>query len=100
MARIKVLSKHTPITDRSSKEVQLTIVDHSENLLLEKRYSFFCASIKATADWVEFDSLNLKLNEVGNSFAKDEYNKKLIEIGPITLIQLSLKYDNINKVFY
>lgn len=99
MTKIKVSSKHTPITDKSNKIVEITIYDNLENNLFERRFSFFCASIKATAEWENFDSLNVNLQEVGNKYAKDNYNKKLIINGPLTLIQLSLKYDGINKVF-
>lgn len=100
MLEIVVKSKHTPITDRSSKDITIKVIDRLNNILLEKHYNLFCASVKASVRWDKLDSLELKLIEVGNEFAKDQYNKKLLINGPNELVQMSLIYDRRNNIYY
>lgn len=98
-ALVIVTSKQRPITNKSKKKVEITIYDRSKNIYLDEYFEFDSASIDANVVWEKFDEFRVELVEVGNEFAKDDYNKKLLTSGQNELLKLTYKYNQEDKKF-
>ena len=99
MTQVLVSSYTTPITKKSKKNVQIKIYDKNKTFLLRDKFEFICASIDATAVWEKFEEIKVDLLEVGNQFAEDDYNKKLVKFGPNKLLSLTYHYNPEEKRF-
>jgi hypothetical protein len=98
-AIVLVSSNKKPITKKSKKRVQIKVYDKIETTILNDEFEFVGASIYAKVVWKKFDDIKIELLEVGNKYAKDKYNKKLIQSGPNRLIEVNYKYDQQSKKF-
>ena len=100
MAEIIVSSSHTPITDKSKKNVIIKILNSSKKVLFEKEYDFIGASIRAYATWDVYHTISLKIQEEGNEYAEDKYNKDLIQSGPKIMVDLLCHYNQEKSIFF
>ncbi len=98
-ALIIVSSSESPITKRSKKRVQIKVYDKSKANLLNESFEFISSSIDANVEWEKFEDIKVELLEVGNEYAKDQYNKKLLKSAPNSLIKLKYKYDQGSEKF-
>lgn len=96
---VKVFSDVKPITNFSDKRVEILIKNKEEKILLREVMRFRSGSIRSSISWKEFDSIEVSLFEVGNKYAEDDYNKKLMEKGEVKLARIIYIYDKINGVF-
>ena len=86
-------------TDRAEKKVEITIVDKNKKNILRHKIKQTSASISQEVYWEEFGRITIKLFEVGNKYAEDQYNKHLVEQGPKHLITLSFSWDGDKFVY-
>ncbi len=98
-ALVTVTSGHTPISDKSSKKVNVKVYDKNEKVFLNDDFKFVSASIRATVAWDDFEELTVELTEVGNEYAKDNYNRELVRAGPNKLLAVKYKFDPEDKKF-
>lgn len=96
---ITVSSNQTPITAKSKKKVNIKIYDRNESIYLNEEYEFDSASIDANVVWEKFEEIRIELDEVGNEFAEDDYNKQLVKSGPNKLLNLTYKYNQQDRKF-
>lgn len=89
-----------PLTRRTRKTVQIIVQGRSKDGFLSDKLDFVCASIESSVQWDVFDEIEIILYEVGNEFAEDEYNKKLIKKGRNPLSHLKYVYDDQTKKFH
>jgi hypothetical protein len=82
-----------PLTDRSAKNVRITVENKDKKTYLSDEVSFVCGNIGPSIHWDQFSEIEIILSEVGNEFAKDEYNRQIIERGPRRLANLKYVYD-------
>lgn len=91
-------SEKGSFSKRSVKSIYITVRDRQEKLYLNDELEVYCAGLHIATEWDQFEELEITLIEKGNKFAEDDYNKKLIENGPNTLIQLKYSFDDsLNK---
>jgi hypothetical protein len=81
-------------SSKSKKRVTITVMDKDNNIYLDDKLTFICSGIKAIIKWDQFKQLEIILNEVGNRFAQDEYNKQLLLNGPNNLVCLKYSFDH------
>jgi len=100
LGKIVVYSKEEgPLTRKSKKSVDITIVDREQNRVLEDKHTFDCASIRASIEWEQFENIHITLFEEGNEFAEDSYNKDLSKKGRVVLVELEYKFNKETKQF-
>jgi hypothetical protein len=99
MAEVIVSSSHTPITDKSKKNVKIKIINNLKKVLFEKEYDFIGASIRAYATWDVHHTISMRIQEEGNKYAEDKYNKDLIQNGPKILVDLICHYNQEKSIF-
>ncbi|MFZ5564048.1 MAG: hypothetical protein ACOZBW_08335 [Thermodesulfobacteriota bacterium] len=80
-------------TERGNRKIQIIVNDKNKTKMLEDEFELVSASIRSKITWERIEKLSLDLYEVGNKFAEDDYNKKLIEEGPRHLITLNYIWD-------
>lgn len=79
--------------------VNIKIYDQHKSIFLSDDLTFISASIQANVAWSDFKKISIELFEVGNKYAGDSYNKKLIENGPNKLINLIYEYSPNTKKY-
>jgi len=100
LGKVVVSSKEEgPLTQKSEKNVKITIVDKNKNVYLSDELKFISAYIESSITWHDFEEIQIILFEVGNEFSKDTYNQQLIKKGPNRLISLKYAYDSAIKKF-
>lgn len=92
-------SDNQAITKKSKKDVWVKIVDKEEREVLNEKMQFDSASIQSTIIWIEHDSIQIELHEVGNKYSNDSYNNDLLKSGPVLLAIINYKYDSNTKLF-
>ena len=88
-----------PLIYKSKKYLNIVIYGRDKNEVLKDMLTFHCAMIEATIVWEEFEDLQISLFEEGSESAGDDYNKELLEKGPVLLIDLKYKFNKETKQF-
>jgi len=100
LGKVVVSSKEKgPLTQKSEKNVKITIVDKNKNVYLSDELKIISAYIEPSITWYNFEKIQIILFEVGNEFSKDAYNQNLIKKGPNRLESLKYAYDPEIKKF-
>ena len=97
--QVIVSSNQTPITKKSKKNIQIKIYDKNKTVFLNDDFQFISASIDTNVLWEKFEEIRIELFEVGNKYAKDSYNQRLLKAGPKSLLILKYQYDRKKKKF-
>jgi hypothetical protein len=79
--------------EKGKRKVEIVIIDKAQNKILKDKLELECASLRSKIQWSKFEEITIKIYEVGNQYAEDDYNKKLIKNGPNLLITLSYFWD-------
>ncbi len=79
--------------ERGKRKIQVFIQDKDKNNVLTDKFVLESASIESKVRWEKFERITLYIYEVGNKFAEDDYNKRLIKAGPKHLITLRYLWD-------
>jgi hypothetical protein len=94
IGKVTISSKEKgPLTQKSEKNVKITVVDKNKNTYLYDELKFLSAYIELSIIWHDFEKIQINLFEVGNEFSTDNYNQKLIKRGPNRLGSLKYTYD-------
>ena len=96
---VYVYTRKGPLIYKSKKNVEIGIHDKEGDKLLDDKYTFNCAFIKAAVVWEEFEDLQISLFEEGSKSAEDAYNKELLKKGLVLLIELKYKFNEETKKF-
>ena len=75
--------------EKGKREIEIIIVDKTQNMVLEDKFEIESASIRSEIRWANFEILTLEIYEVGNEYADDSDNKKLVMEGRKHLKTLS-----------
>ena len=100
LGKVLVISqKEGPLTQKSAKSVRITVENKNKKTYLSDELSFVCGSVESVVHWDRFGEIEIILSEVGNDFAKDVYNRQLIDKGPRLLVRLKYVYEPDLKEF-
>ena len=76
-------------TDKGKREIEINITDKNKKAILQDKLQIDCATLEGNIHWDKFEMLTIELNETGNPYSEDEYNKNLTKEGPRHLVTLS-----------
>lgn len=86
---------------RNEKSVEIKVLDMQDQVLADDSFKLTAAGIRANVEWKTPELIRIALVEEGSAeFAKtDEYNHRLLESGPRTLLTLVYRFDPERKQF-